>query len=432
MIHTEGMVAGAYMTGLTKLARGLALLLMVGSAGGSLAVEDEDAAWEARVEKLWFEAGSLVDHPDASGTGLLHGAVGVKGSAGALEYALGARFDANAQFGGRDFTRLRADYGESYLRWRGDDTRVTVGAQNIMWGRVDEISPIDRMSRADLTRVILDKLPERRRAVPAVRMERYLDEVKIDAVWLPVFDDAVMPDGRSVWNPVDTRDGRLLGIGDVPLLKGFRVKDASHGSGGGGVRVTKGGDGLDYGFSVQRVRQSQPYYRVAPGVLQAVHPFSTVLGGELEAERLGATWRMEAAWSSDVPVTTRDFRFLTKPGFDVVLGTEFFPGDGETRVTLQLGGHKTFVDERVLDRTEIYTFNGEIEHPFARGRWRADLRFVVGLDERDLYLNPKLTYTGIDRHELFVAAHIFSGAEKTLGGYYDRNDSVMVGWLAKF
>ena len=428
----RGAQGRAAKIGFTWLALGFAVLLVAGVTGQGLAAGDDGESVRAGVDKLWFEVGSLVDHPNASGAGLLHGAVSAKGSSGAWEYALGARFDANTQFGDREFTNLRADYGENFLRWRGDETRVTVGTQNMLWGRVDEISPIDRMSRADLTRLILDKLPERRRAVPAVRMERFSDDFKIDVVWLSAFDDAVMPDRRSVWNPVDTRDGRLLGIGEVPLIQGFRVKEAGPGTGGGGIRVTRGGDELDYGFSIQRVRQSQPYYRVAPGVLQAVHPFSTVVGGEFETEHMGATWRMEAAWSSDVPVTTRAFQFLTKPGFDVVLGTEFFPGDSETRVTLQLGGHKTLVDRRVLDRTEIYTFNGEIEHPFALGRWRADLRFVVGLDERELYLNPKLTYTGIDQHEIFVAAHVFGGGEKTLGGYYEDNDMVMVGWQAKF
>ena len=119
-------------------------------------------------------------------------------------------------------------------------------------------------------------------------------------------------------------------------------------------------------------------------------------------------------------------------GVDLVVGAGFFPGDGETRVTLQLAGHRTLTDVSVLDRTEFYVMTGEIEHPFAHGRWRADLRFMAGLGERDLYLNPRLTYTGIDQHELFVAAHVFSGSEQTLGGYYSRNDSVMVGWQAKF
>lgn len=408
--------------------------LMVCGLLVSAAVSGADGDPALKVDALRVEIGGFTDHPQASGDAFVHGAVSVGGGEGDWSYALGARLDSYSQFGSRDFNRTRVDYTENYLRWRGEDTRITVGTQNVLWARVDEISPIDRMSRADLSRVILDKLPERRRAVPAVRAEYFGETFKIDAVWLPVFDDAEMPHSRSVWSPVDTVNGRLLGIGSVPALVGARVRKADNDgdSGGGGIRLTAGGDGLDYGFSVQRVRQSQPYYRVTPGVLTAVHPFSTVVGGELETERLGATWRMELAWSSAVPLTTRAFQYRTEPGFDMVVGAEFFPGDGETRVTLQLAGHRTFTDLAVLDRTEIYSVNGEIEHPFAFGRWRADLRFIAGLGEHDLYLNPKLSYTGIDQHEIFVAAHLFRGSAQTLGGYYARNDLIMVGWQAKF
>ena len=34
-------------------------------------------------------------------------------------------------------------------------------------------------------------------------------------------------------------------------------------------------------------------------------------------------------------------------------------------------------NQAVLDRTRIYSLPGEIEHPFANGRWRADMRFSV-------------------------------------------------------
>lgn len=382
--------------------------------------------------KLRAEAGPFVDGGGFDGMSYLHGAVEAGGSFGAWEYALGARADAHAQRGERDFSRVRADYGDNYLRWRGEDSRVTIGTQTVLWGRVDEISPIDRMSRADLSRGMLDRLPERRRALPAVRVEHFAGDYKLDAVWLPVFDEAVMPDKRSVWHPVDTRRGRLMGIGDAPLIVGARVREADHDSAGGGLRLTRNGDSWDYGLSLQRVRQSQPYYRVAPGVLQAVHPYSTVVGAELETQRWGATWRMEAAWSSDVPVTTRRLQYDTEPGFDMVIGGEFFPGDGDTRVTLQLAGHRTFTDRAVLDRSETYAVTGEIEHPFGFGRWRADLRFFAGLGERDLYVNPRLAYTGFDHHEIFIAAHLFSGEARTLGGYYADNDAVMIGWQAKF
>lgn len=414
----------------SRLARGM-VTVACGLLVSAAAIADEGLG--LKVDSLRFELGAFADHPGASGDGFAQMAISAGGGEGDWIYALGARVDVLSQFGSQDFTRVRADYTENYLRWRGDDVRLTLGTQNVMWGRVDEISPIDRMSRVDLSRAMLDRLPDRRRAVPAVRAEYFGEDIKLDAVWLPVFDEAVMPHRDSVWHPVDTANGRLLGFGTVPGLAGVTVRESDQdGSAGGGLRLTAGGDGLDYGFSVQRVRQSQPYYRVSPGVLTAIHPYDTVVGAELEVERLGATWRMELAWRSDVPLTTPTFQYRTDPGIDLVVGAEFFPGDGETRVTLQLAGHRTLTDVSVLDRTEFYLMTGEIEHPFAQGRWRADLRFMLGLGERDVYVNPRLTYTGIDQHELFVAAHLFSGSAQTLGGYYTDNDAVMVGWQAKF
>lgn len=408
-------------------------LVMLGVATG-VPSHAQDAAF--KVDALRLEVGTFTDDPGASGSALAHGAVSLKGDSGDWSYALGARLDAHAQYGDRDFDRVRLDYTENYLRWQREDTRVTLGTQNVLWGRVDEISPTDRMSRVDWSRSMMDKMPDRRRAVPAVRTEYFGEGFKLDGVLLPVFDEAVMPHARSVWNPVDTVNGRILGIGNVPGIVGARVAKADiNGAGGGGLRFTAEGDGFDYGFSVQRVRQSLPYFRVIPGapvVLQAVHPFSTVVGGELETERMGATWRMEVALSSDTPLTTQTFQYRTDPALNVVIGAEFFPGDSETRVTLQLAGQYVKTNQAVLDRTRLYSFTGEIEHPFANGRWRADLRFAMGLNDRDVYLNPRLTYTGIDQQEIYLAAHLFRGSANTLGGYYRRNDSLVVGWQGKF
>jgi hypothetical protein len=359
------------------------------------------------------------------------------------EFALGMRLDAQAQTGSPDFSRVKLDYAENYLRWRSPEMRITLGTQNLLWGRVDEISPIDRLSRTDLTHFILDRLPERRRAIPAARLESFQGDFKIDAVWVPFFDPAVLPDSESVWHPVDTLNGRILGLGPINFpVPGMSAKlgaEEDGGSGGAGVRVTHTGGSFDYGFSVQRARQSMPYYKssATPGfpailTLTAVHPYSWIVGGELETQVAGATWRLEAAWSSDLPVTDANtFSFRTEPASNLVMGVEFFPGDGETRITLQVAGHKTHT-RNVLDRTEIYSLNGEIERSFAQGRWRGNLRFFSGLNDHDVYLNPKLTYLGIEKHELFIAAHIFDGSEQTLGGFHKDHDMISVGWQAKF
>lgn len=117
------------------------------------------AGIKIKVDDIRVEFGPFIDDAAPSTDSFVHGAVSAKGQSGAWEFALGARFDAYSQSGSQDFYKDKLDYTENYLRWRGEDTRITVGTQNVLWGRTDEISPIDRMSRADLSRIVLDKLP---------------------------------------------------------------------------------------------------------------------------------------------------------------------------------------------------------------------------------------------------------------------------------
>ncbi len=69
---------------------------------------------------------------------------------------------------------------------------------------------------------------------------------------------------------------------------------------------------------------------------------------------------------------------------------------------------------------------------FANNRWRAKLRFAVGLDEHDVYLNPQIAYVGREPHEFYVGYHHFEGADETLNGFYEDNDLITLGWRASF
>ncbi|MCL5060845.1 MAG: hypothetical protein M1449_10400 [Candidatus Thermoplasmatota archaeon] len=393
---------------------------------------------KAGVDDLLLEAGALPDAPEADTYSTLRASAYMLWQPNRnWEFRAGARLDGMTQDGGgADHRELLADAADTYVRYRDGDTRLTFGAQTIIWGRADEIPLADRVSRADLTRFVLDDLPDRRRAQLAARWEQTFGDLKLDAVWLPVFRGAQLPDVASVWSPINRTTGRIIGI-DPALtgwVSGARIGEDEHGSGGAALRLTRTGEPFDFGVTLARTRQSLPYYRVGLPTLSltAVYPFNTFVGADMEWVSGGLTWRMELGYTDDVPVTLATTAMDKTQALDWIGALEFFPGGGDTRVNLQLVAHALQTDRGILELKEYYGANGEVETTFAQGRWKAGMRFAGGFNVRDLYLSPKLSYVGWEPHELYIAAHYFDGEARTLGGFHQDHSLITLGLRTKF
>lgn len=356
------------------------------------------------------------------------------------EFRAGLRLDGVNQRGGSSaYNQWRADYAETYLRYRTADTRLTVGAQTIVWGRVDAIPLIDRVSRADLTRFVLDDLPERRRAQLALRWEQTLDDYKADAVLLPTFRGARLPDLKSVWSPINRLSGEVIGIAPNPALSALAraapVGEDDSGAGGGALRLTRTGVApLDFGITLARARQSLPYYRVdvTKPSLTAIHPFNTFVGADVEFVTGDFTWRSEIGLTDGQPVTLPSAQMSSTRVLDWIGAVEFFPGGKNTRVNLQLVAHKLRTGQAVLELKEYYGINGEVETTLDQGRWKLGVRFFSGLNVHDTYLAPKLSYLGWEPHELYLTARYFDGESRTLGGFHRDHRMIAIGVKTRF
>lgn len=373
------------------------------------------------------------------------------------EWQLEGNINGYQQTGETKFNHLFLEPGETYVRYRGDKVRLTLGSQEVIWGRIDEIPPTDRLSRHDLRRYFLDDLSDRRLPVPAVRSEWFSGPYKLDVLVKPKFYGAKLPDTDSIWSPIDKKSGQLIGVESTPLLAALiqngSFYDDVEGKGGGGIRFSKTGRGIDYAITVQRTRHSTPYYELNPDVRAALlagappalaiastsaptftgrHPWTWVVGGGTGMVVGGTTWRFELAWLSDVPVTTTDFRYKTVKGVDWATGIEFFPGGGNARVNLQLAGHHLLDAKDVLDNQSTYLLNGAIEDVFSHGRWRTRLRFTTGLEQKDYYLNPEIAFLGWEPSELYLGYHYFSGVAGTFGGFHENHDMLTLGWRTSF
>ncbi len=393
------------------------------------------------LDKAQLEAAALTKTSEpVDGVHYGHAAVSASWDSGeAWELRLAGRVDGYSQTGDPSWDEATFDYGESYIRYRGESTRVTLGAQTVIWGRIDEIPPSDRLSVQDLTRFVLDDLQDRRRARPMLRVEGFQGNNKLDLLWLPTFRGAELPDKDSIWYPIDRRRGKILGIESSPvmtaLVSGAAIDDdAPSDDGGFGLRYSRTESSFDFALTAQHGRQSAPYFRynAANNTLEAEYPRAWSLGGDVGFEAVGATWRFEAAWISDVPATRDDLAYTEVKGVNWGAGVEFHPGDGDTRVNLQLAGTNLYDTPDILDRTEIYNFNGSIETPFAQDQWRARMRFFFGLDEQDIYVNPEISFIGWEPHEIYMEMHHFDGEDGTAGGYHQDHSLLTVGWRAEF
>ncbi len=355
------------------------------------------------------------------------------------ELQLAGRFDGYYQQGDSESQKNLLDYGESWLRYTGENWRFTLGTQKVLWGRIDEVPPGDRLSTQDLTRFVLDELADRRRAAPALRLEHYLGNATVELLLLPTFRAAELPGKSNVWYPINQRDGTVLGLRSNPLTTAI-VKTATidldqpDDSAGFGLRYSALARNIDYAITVQRGRQTIPYFTYDPAHnrIGATYPRTWIVSGDAGFEALGGTVRVELAWLDETPVTGLRGQFDTVNSISWGASYEFFPGDGDARINLQLLGNKLLDPGPVLDRTEAYFFSGSLDTPFDDDSWRFKTRFFIGLDRHDLYVSPQISYTGWRAQELYLNLHFFDGADGTGGGFHQDNSIATLGWRRHF
>ncbi|NQD35624.1 hypothetical protein HPT27_01230 [Permianibacter sp. IMCC34836] len=375
---------------------------------------------------------------------------------------IAARFDGAKQGPDRTVSSSEWEPDEAFIRYRAGDHKFTLGAVPINWGTLDELAPGNVIARQDMTRFVLDDLSRRYRAQGVLRYEGWFDRFKLDVVAIPVFEPAALPDADSIWSPYDQQRGQLLGVEPNPVLATLlqfgtvepEPADEEN-DGGGGIRLSHQGQGLDWGVSVQHVRHTTPYFVLNDTVrtvllgtgnpaqalasttdptFTAWHPFTDVASADVTFNWGESTWRAELAYLSDYPVTTPDLRALTAPAIQYGFGVEFFPGDGNTRLSLQAGGLQLNPDEEIADREQVGFFSGELEMLFAAESWRLRTRFLATSGEglSDLYVNPELAYIRAEPDEFYIGVHAFSGDDGTAGGYHDEHDLFVIGWRTQF
>ncbi len=362
-----------------------------------------------------------------------------------------------SELGSRDSNDVQVLYQDNYVRYTDDNLKLTAGPQKIIWGSTDEIKPTDRIGAQNFSQGIIRDYADRQLAVPAVRGEYVKDGFKFDGVGVFKHRNAELAEEDSMWSFINRNNGRVLGVPNTPefasIVQQATIDEESYGFGGGGARISKKTSLMDGAVTLQRVRQTTPFYDINPQISAAVeagsftpttlsslsgatatiiNPWTWVMGGDVSIPIGASIFRGEVAWLSDVPVHSQSFRRRDANNIQAVAGVEFYPGDTDFRVIVQSVANVLYGVDNMLEQDEQYSLNGSFENPFLHGDLVASLDYGLGINEHDVYINPKLSYRGIDNHDLYVEGHFFDGSDVTVGGFYEDNSQVRVGWSYEF
>jgi hypothetical protein len=373
---------------------------------------------------------------------------------------IAARMDAYKQKGEpyTEINDMTLDYGDNFIRYRDDTLRITIGTQTIRWGKADILAPTDNMATLDLSRGVLPGWDDLYRSSLALRGELFSGKHKLDLVYLPRFRAAELPhDKANVWSPINFNKGEIIGVKSTLLsqkvFQNATIDDNMESEGGWGLRFSSTLSTIDYALTLQQVRLSAPAYKINEKFRQALllnplyaiknqhrygatyqeeHPKNWIAGADMAIQWHAFMLRFEGAWLSDIPATTQQLEFKTYDGFKWATGVEFYPGDADTRVIIQLSANHINAQEKILERNNSLTLKGETESLFLNNRWRLSTKYNIGLDIKDIYIAPEIAYLGWEPFEIYSAIHYLTGHEQSLGDFYQDNTMLTIGWRGRY
>jgi len=330
---------------------------------------------------------------------------------------------------------------EFYLSKEIGDAFITLGKQQVVWGKADGIKVLDVVNPQDFREFILDDFEDSRIPLWTANIEFPIGDVDVQLLWIPDHTYHTLPEQNAAFALTSS-----LLIPTVPagvIVESFATQKPNRffADSDAGVRLStfwKGWDlTLNYlyhyddlptlfrevgvnttGKSVVRIRPKHQRQHLIGAT------FSTAIGkltlrGEL-GYFLGKTTSTNNLNDADGVVTTDEFSY--------VLGLDWF-GFSDSLISLQL--FQTWLPKYqtgvIRDRLDTST-SLLLRHNFNNDTLIAETLWIYNANQGDGLLRPKIKYAWNDTITLWTGADIFYGNPKGLYGQFDKLDRIIVGF----
>ena len=347
-------------------------------------------------------------------------------------------FKANPMLYSYNTDSLKFNMREIYLDLYFDNFDIRIGKQQVVWGKADGVFITDIVSPLNLSEFLLPDFNEIRTGVIASKLDYYIGNSTIEAIWVPQFTPTVRPDVNSIWYfqpefPAPTifdwskstikpslknselflKWSAMTSKVDFELMGGYTWDDNPT------MHVQK-----QFGMD----STTTPPSPILKGlIITPEHHRLTVIGGSFSTEIKGVIFRGEGAYYNRKYFQTTDplaeDALIQKDYLNYVAGIDF--SLGSVKLSTQ------FIQKYILDYNDMMserefknTATFMARYDMMRETLHLELFSYIGLSDEDALIRPKITYDFDDSFSILLGGNIFVGESDGQFGQYQDNSMI--------
>ncbi len=330
---------------------------------------------------------------------------------------------------------LQLNLREVYMDMYFNNFDLRIGKQQVVWGKADGVFITDIVSPLNLSEFLLPDFDEIRTGVIATKLDYYIGNSTLEAIWIPQFTSTVSPDANSIWavqsdytvtptfdwskstiNPslenseLFIKWSAMTSKVDFEIMGGYTWNDTPT------LHIQK-----EFGIN----NTTTPASPVLTGltVTPEYHRLN-VVGGSFSTEIKGVIFRGEGAYYNGTYFQTEDplatDALTQKDYLNYVFGLDF--NIGSVKFSTQ------FIQKYILDYNNDMsdkefqnTATFMAHYDMMRETLHIELFSYIGLTDNDALFRPKITYDFDDSFSILLGSNIFVGEDDGRFGKYQDN-----------
>ncbi len=330
--------------------------------------------------------------------------------------------------------RMREIYMDMYFK----NFDLRLGKQQVVWGKADGVFITDIVSPLNLSEFLLADFDEIRTGVISAKLDYYIGNGTIEAIWIPQFTPTIRPASNSIWyvqpdfpapakfdwskdkvTPSLENSEAFLKYSTITSNVDFSVMAGYTWDDNPTMHVQK-----IFGRDTSTM-PPKPYLKSL--IITPQHHRLAVGGGSFSTEIKGLIFRGEAAYYHGKYFQTKDPKatdaIVQKDYLNYVIGLDF--SVGEVKMSTQfIQKYILDYDSQLIDDEAQNMATFLLRYDMMRETLHLQLFSYIGLNKGDALIRPKITYDYEDGFSILLGSNIFVGDKGGMFGQYYNNSMV--------